>query len=40
MQLSMQKDNRLLIAAAGAGKTTFLVNEALNKVNGNILITT
>lgn len=31
--------NKLLIAAAGAGKTTFLVKEAL-KQNGNVLITT
>lgn len=33
------KKNRLIIAAAGAGKTTFLVKEAL-KCNDNVLITT
>lgn len=33
------KKNKLLIASAGAGKTTFLVNEAL-KQKGNVLITT
>src|SRR3990172_8499798 len=32
--------NKLIIAAAGAGKTTFLVNEALEKKNGRVLITT
>lgn len=32
--------NRLIIAAAGAGKTTFLVNEALKQKDGNVLITT
>jgi len=32
--------NKLIIAAAGAGKTTFLVNEALKQKNGRILITT
>ena len=31
--------NRLIIAAAGSGKTTFLVDEAL-KQTGNVLITT
>ena len=31
--------NRLMIAAAGAGKTTYLVEEAL-KQSGNVLITT
>ena len=34
------KTNKLTIAAAGAGKTTFLVEEALNQKNGNVLITT
>lgn len=34
------KTNKLIIAAAGAGKTTFLVNEALNQKDGNVLITT
>jgi DNA helicase-2/ATP-dependent DNA helicase PcrA len=32
-------NNKLLIAAAGAGKTTFLIDEALKR-QGNILITT
>ncbi|MFH0906204.1 MAG: UvrD-helicase domain-containing protein, partial [archaeon] len=32
-------NNKLIIAAAGSGKTTFLVNEALKK-EGNVLITT
>lgn len=32
--------NKLIIAAAGAGKTTFLVKEALNREDGNVLITT
>jgi len=32
--------NKLLIAAAGSGKTTFLVNEALSITEGNVLITT
>jgi superfamily I DNA/RNA helicase len=32
--------NKLIIAAAGAGKTTFLVNEALKQKDGNVLITT
>lgn len=31
--------NRLIVAAAGSGKTTFLVNEALNRT-GRVLITT
>jgi DNA helicase-2/ATP-dependent DNA helicase PcrA len=34
------KTNKLIIAAAGAGKTTFLVKEALKQKNGNVLITT
>lgn len=33
-------NNKLIIAAAGSGKTTFLVNEALKKKEGKILITT
>lgn len=33
------KNNRLIIAAAGSGKTTFLVNEAL-KTSSTVLITT
>lgn len=32
--------NKLIIAAAGAGKTTFLVNEALMIKDGRVLITT
>ncbi len=34
------KTNKLIIAAAGAGKTTFLVKEALKQKDGNVLITT
>jgi DNA helicase II / ATP-dependent DNA helicase PcrA len=33
-------NNKLIIAAAGSGKTTFLVNEALKQKNGKVLITT
>ena len=33
-------NNKLIIAAAGSGKTTHLVNEALNIKNENVLITT
>ncbi|MCX8514364.1 MAG: UvrD-helicase domain-containing protein [Burkholderiales bacterium] len=36
----MISNNRLIIAAAGAGKTTFIVKESLNSKNSNILITT
>ncbi|MDO8660034.1 MAG: UvrD-helicase domain-containing protein [Candidatus Parcubacteria bacterium] len=36
----MCSNNKLIIAAAGSGKTTFLVNEALKKKDGKILITT
>lgn len=36
----MCSSNKLIIAAAGSGKTTFLVNEALKKKDGKILITT
>lgn len=32
--------NRLMIAAAGSGKTTFLVKEALSVKDKNVLITT
>ena len=32
--------NRLITAAAGAGKTTFLIKEALKHRNENVLITT
>jgi len=34
------KTNKLIIAAAGAGKTTFLVKEALKQQDSNVLITT
>jgi len=34
------KTNKLIIAAAGAGKTTFLVEESLKQKDGNVLITT
>lgn len=33
-------ENKLIIAAAGAGKTTYLVNEALNSRSAKVLITT
>ncbi len=36
----MCSNNKLIIAAAGSGKTTFLVNEALKRKDGKILITT
>lgn len=36
----MDGSNKLIIAAAGSGKTTFLVNKALSKKEGKILITT
>lgn len=31
---------KLMIAAAGAGKTTFLINKALSETNGKVLVTT
>lgn len=34
------KNNKLIIAAAGSGKTTFLVNKALEQKEGKVLITT
>lgn len=37
---SKQTNNKLIIAAAGSGKTTFLVDEALKQKEGKILITT
>ena len=37
---SKQINNRLTIAAAGSGKTTFLVEEALKQKEGKVLITT
>lgn len=37
---SKQINNRLIIAAAGSGKTTFLVEEALKQKEGKVLITT
>jgi DNA helicase-2/ATP-dependent DNA helicase PcrA len=33
-------NNQLIIAAAGSGKTTYLVNEALSQKDGRVLITT
>jgi DNA helicase-2/ATP-dependent DNA helicase PcrA len=36
----MNSNNRLIIAAAGSGKTTCLVNQSLGKENGKVLITT
>jgi DNA helicase-2/ATP-dependent DNA helicase PcrA len=33
-------NNKLIIAAAGSGKTTYLVNQACKNLQGNILITT
>lgn len=36
----MMKINKLIVAAAGAGKTTFLVNEALKLKDERVLITT
>ncbi len=39
MQLKQTK-NKLIIAAAGSGKTTFLVEQALKQKEGKILITT
>lgn len=38
--MSSMKTNKLIIAAAGSGKTTFLVNEALKQKSGKVLITT
>ncbi|WP_424244255.1 DNA helicase-2/ATP-dependent DNA helicase PcrA [Elusimicrobium posterum] len=32
--------NKLIIAAAGSGKTTYIVNDSKTKKNGNVLITT
>lgn len=40
MSESIEENNKLIIAAAGSGKTTFLVNEALKKKDAKILITT
>ena len=34
------KNNRLIVAAAGSGKTTFLVKEALKIKDKNVLMTT
>lgn len=36
----MPKINKLIIAAAGAGKTTYLINEALKQQDKEVLITT
>ncbi|KQK26095.1 hypothetical protein AR438_10970 [Chryseobacterium aquaticum] len=35
-----EQNNKLIVAAAGSGKTTFLVEEALREKNNSILITT
>ena len=41
MQLpGAMKNNKLIIAAAGSGKTTFLVNQALAVNSETVLITT
>ena len=37
---SRKMNNKLIIAAAGSGKTTFLVEEALKQKEGKVLITT
>jgi len=37
---SKQTNNKLIIAAAGSGKTTFLVEEAIKQTAGKVLITT
>ena len=37
---SRKMNNKLIIAAAGSGKTTFLVEEALRQKKGKVLITT
>lgn len=37
---SKQTNNKLIIAAAGSGKTTFLIEEALKQKKGKVLITT
>ena len=34
------KNNKLIIAAAGSGKTTYLINEAMRFKDDKILITT
>ena len=36
----VMKNNRLIVAAAGSGKTTFLVEEALKIKDKNVLMTT
>lgn len=40
MQYSMFQKNKLIIASAGAGKTTYLIDEALKVDKANVLITT
>ena len=40
MQLKMKNNDELIIAAAGSGKTTHIVNEALKQREGRVLITT
>lgn len=39
MQYQMS-NNKLTIAAAGSGKTTYLIKEALNSRDGRVIITT
>jgi DNA helicase-2/ATP-dependent DNA helicase PcrA len=34
------KNNKLIIAAAGSGKTTYLINEAMKFKDERVLITT
>jgi len=38
--MPLNSNNKLIVAAAGSGKTTFLVEEALKQKEGRILITT
>ena len=36
----MNKNNKLIIAAAGSGKTTYIINSSIGNKDDNILITT
>ncbi|MEG0926792.1 UvrD-helicase domain-containing protein [Chryseobacterium sp.] len=38
--MQLQQNNKLIIAAAGSGKTTFLIEEAIKQKKGKVLITT
>lgn len=40
MQSNLMEENKLIIASAGSGKTTFLVEQALKQKEGKVLITT